>query len=83
MSDTRIVSELGLMKLSKRMRTKAGISKAEAAKAMKVSYVSIYHAEEDSKQSLTNLRRRMVQRYSPYRVIGPVFLLKRKARNGK
>jgi len=77
----RFVSELELVKLSKRARTKAGISKAEAAKAMRVSYVSIHHAEEDPKQSLTRLRRRIVERYSPYKVVGPVFLLKRKPRH--
>jgi hypothetical protein len=75
---TRSVQERALAVLAQRYRKTAGKSSADAARDMKVSQVSIFNAEENPAQSLTKLRIRLIERYSPYKVIGPVYLLKRK-----
>lgn len=71
-------AETKLAALASRFREGAGKSRAQAARDMKVSQTSIFHAEESPEQGLTKLRMRMIEAYSPFKVIGPVFLLKRK-----
>lgn len=78
MSKKQLVTEHKLAKLAKRFRQKSGRNKTQAARELKVSRPTIHHAEEDPSQSLSKLRRKIIARYSPYKVIGPVFLLKRK-----
>lgn len=70
--------EAGLALLAKKFRVKAGISKAEAARQLGISRSTIQHAEEYPEKSLTNLRCRMIELYSSYRVMGPGFWLERK-----
>lgn len=72
------IQERELAALAQRFREAAGKTRADAARAMRVSQVSIFHAEESPEQSLAKLRVRMIEAYSPYRVTGPVYLLKRK-----
>jgi hypothetical protein len=69
-------SELGM--LAKSFRQKAGKRIDEAALELKVGRPSVQLAEGDPEQSLTKLRIRMIEKYSPYQVVGRVFLLKRK-----
>ena len=45
---------------------------------MEVSQTSIFHAEESPAKGLTRLRVKMIEKYSPYRVKGPVFFLEKK-----
>lgn len=73
-----VVAEQALAELATRYRKAAGISRAQAARDMGVAQTSIFHAEESPKESLAKLRVRMIEAYSPYRVTGPVYLLKRK-----
>ncbi len=54
----------------------AGKSRAEAAQEMNVSQTSIFHAEESPELSLLRLRTRMIEAYSPFRVVAPLFTLK-------
>ncbi len=75
MAQTQSVSEKKLAGLAKRFREKAGKSRAEAARDMRVSQTSIFQAEEMPEQGLTKLRKRMIETYSPFKVVGPVFLL--------
>jgi len=70
------LNEKQLTFLTKRIRKKAGISRAQAARDMDVSQTSIFHAEESPEQGLVKLRSRMIQKYSNFKVIGPVFYLK-------
>ena len=64
---------------AKRFRKRAGKTRAEAARDLKVSQTSIFQAEERAEQGLVKLRMRMIEIYSPYTVEGPVFrLTKRK-----
>jgi hypothetical protein len=69
-----------LAALAKSVREKSGKKKAEVARELKLGKPTIQHAEEYPELSLTKVRRRIVETYSDYEVLGPVFLLKRKAR---
>ena len=70
--------EKDLVTLAKRFRKQAGIRRAQAARDMKVSQTSIFNAEEAPEQALINLRIRMIEAYSLYKVVGPVFYLQKK-----
>jgi DNA-binding XRE family transcriptional regulator len=64
-----------LAQLAKQFRSKAGKSRAEAAREMRVSQTSIFNAEETPAQGLVKLRIRMIERYSQFKIVGPVFFL--------
>ena len=78
MSQEQIVTEEGMAALAMRFREQAGKTRAQAARDMGVAQTSIFHAEESPIQSLLKLRVRMIEAYSPYRVVGPVYHLKKK-----
>jgi DNA-binding XRE family transcriptional regulator len=71
-------SENDLIHLAKQSRTEAGKTRAQAAREMKVSQTSIFQAEEMPEHALLKLRMRIIEAYSPFKVIGPVFLLEKK-----
>jgi len=73
-----LVSENDLARLAKRFRKNAKKTRAQAAREMDVAQTSIFQAEEEPEQGLTKLRCRMIEAYSPFKVVGPVFHLKRK-----
>lgn len=79
MSQKQPLAERDLAVLAKRFRMQAGKSRAEAAREMRVSQTSIFNAEESPDQSLLKLRIRMIEAYSIFTVVGPVFLLEPKA----
>ncbi|HVM60179.1 MAG TPA: hypothetical protein VMV72_04865 [Verrucomicrobiae bacterium] len=64
--------------LAKRYRIAAGKSRAQAARELHVARPAIVYAEEDPKQSLFKLRKRIIEKYSPHKVVGPAFWLERK-----
>ena len=74
----RFYSESELNTLAKEFRLKSGKKKADAGRELDVARSNIQLAEENPEQSLTRLRIRMIEKYSPYRVVGPVYLLQRK-----
>jgi DNA-binding XRE family transcriptional regulator len=78
MPKKQIITERNLAALAMRFREQAGKTRAQAAREMGVAQTSIFHAEESPEQSLVRLRVRMIEAYSPYQVVGPVYLLKRK-----
>jgi len=78
MSEKRPLQEKDLAALAKQFRQQAGKTKAEASLELGVNSSSMHLAEEDPEQSLTKLRIRLIEKYSPYKVVGPVYLLKRK-----
>jgi DNA-binding XRE family transcriptional regulator len=78
MSHKEAVSEHALAALAKKFRQQAGKTRAQAAREMKVSQTSIFQAEEIPEQALVKLRTRMIEAYSPFKVTGPVFYLKKK-----
>jgi DNA-binding XRE family transcriptional regulator len=78
MSQLNILAERNLAALAKRCRKQAKISRAQAAREMRVSQTSIFHAEESPRQALVKLRIRMIEKYSHSKVKGPVFVLTKK-----
>ena len=78
MSQKQLLSENDLAALAKRFRKQAGKTRAEAGRELGVSHVSIHRAEENPEISLLKLRLRMIQTYSTFAVVGPVFYLEKK-----
>ena len=78
MQKDKLLPEIDLAAMAKRFREEAGISKAEAARQMGVSRGTIQQAEEYPNASLAKLRIKMIEKYSPFKVAGPVYLLKEK-----
>ena len=78
MSHEKLLTEKDLAALAKRFRKQAGKSRAKAGREMGVSHVSIHRAEENPEESLLKLRTRMIEAYSPFKVVGPVFHLEKK-----
>lgn len=67
-----------LCPLAKKYRMESGKSRAEVAQEFGVSQVTIFNAEETPAQSLTKMRVRLIETFGPFRVVGPLFSLKRK-----
>ncbi len=78
MAKDRPVKEQELARLAKKFRRAAGKSKADVARELGVAAPTIFGAEEQPKMSLTKLRVRMIEAYSPFKVVGPVFVLEKK-----
>ncbi len=74
----KMFSEPELAALAKHFREKAGKRKVDVARELQVVRPTVQHAEEYPKSSLTNLRKRIIETYSPYRLVGPVYYLERK-----
>jgi DNA-binding XRE family transcriptional regulator len=75
MPQKKLLTETDLAALAKRCRKQAGKNRTEAGREMGVSHVSIHRAEENPEESLIKLRMRMIEKYSPFKVRGPVYLL--------
>jgi len=73
-----LLTETNLARIAKRFREQAGKSRAQAAREMKVAQVSVFRAEENPEESLLKLRMRMIEAYSSFNVVGPVFFLEKK-----
>ena len=73
-----VLDQTQLAALAKRYRVAAGKSRTEAARDMGIKHPAIFHAEESPQRSLSKLRKRLVEAYSPFRVIGPIYVLTEK-----
>jgi DNA-binding XRE family transcriptional regulator len=78
MSKITTMRENDLAVLAKTFRRQTGTTRAQAARDMKVSQTSIFHAEENPDEGLIKLRIRMIEAYSKFKVRGPVYLLEEK-----
>ena len=78
MKQKKHYKENDLASLAKQFRKKAGKKRAEAAREMSVSQTSIFNAEETPSQGLSKLRVRMIETYSEFKVVGPIYLLEPK-----
>jgi DNA-binding XRE family transcriptional regulator len=78
MAKKEFLTETELAAFAKKARQAAGKKRAQAARDLGVSQTSIFHAEENPELSLVKLRGRIIERYSPFKVIGPVYLLESK-----
>ena len=64
--------------LAKKFRQAAGKSQLDAAHELRVSKPAISQAENQPEKSFFKLRKRMIEKYSPFKVIGPGYWLERK-----
>ena len=80
MKSKRIVPEIELAAVAKQCREAAGKTRAQAARELGVSHVSVHQAEELPEKSLNNLRKRIIETYSNQKVTGPVFVIERKGK---
>lgn len=78
MKDTTILSEDELAEYAAKFREAAGITRAQAARDMEVKPPSVFHAEKSPALPYKKLRMRIIEAYSDYEVIGPVYLLRKK-----
>jgi hypothetical protein len=67
-----------LAAIAKRYRIASGKSRAQAARELRVAQPAITYAEEAPEKSLFKLRKRIIEKYSPHKVVGPVFWMERK-----
>jgi hypothetical protein len=70
-------TEQELAPLAKQFREAAGKSKVKVARELGVAPPTVFGAEEKPEQSLTALRIRMIEKYSPYKVTGPFYVLEK------
>lgn len=72
------VTEADLAAIAKKYRMAAGRNRAQAARELGVARPSLIHAEEFPEKSFFKLRRRIIEKYSPYKLTGPVYWLEKK-----
>jgi hypothetical protein len=70
--------DFDLAALAKKTRKAAGKRNIDVAREFKVTPSAVCHAEERPKANFLKLRIRMIETYSKYKVVGPVYYLKRK-----
>ncbi len=78
MPKQQFIQERDLAALAKRFRMAVQKNRAEAARELGVARPSLIHAEDFPEKSFFKLRCRIIEKYSPYRVKGPLYLLERK-----
>ena len=78
MKNTTVVAENELAAYAEKFRSAAGVTRAQASREMGVKQPSVFHAEESPALPYKKLRVRMIEAYSNYEVIGPVYLLRKK-----
>ena len=78
MAKKQMYSEPELAGLAKQFREKSGKTKAQLARELEVTRPTMQDVEERPERNLTKLRLRIIEKYSRFRVIGPVYLLKSK-----
>ena len=79
----RIIEESELASLAQNFRENAGKTRTQAARELGVAQPTLFQAEEEPKRSLNKLRKQIIERYSEFEVVGPVFLLRRKSISDK
>jgi len=79
MTKETLLEEKALAAVAKKFRKASGKNRAEAARELKVARPTVAQAEDRPELTLVKLRKRIIEQYSPYEVIGPVFYLKKKS----
>src|SRR6266850_4032386 len=69
------IREEDLPQIAKAAREAAGRTRAEAARDLGVKFSSIFNAEENPRASLFQLRKKLIETYSNYQLVGPEFRL--------
>jgi DNA-binding XRE family transcriptional regulator len=74
----RIIKEQELAALAKEFRERSGKNRAEAARELGIARPTVHQAEENPERSLTNVRRQLIEAYSEFELVGPVYLLRKR-----
>ena len=74
----RIIQESELAALAKEIRSKTRKTRAEVARELGVARPTVVQAEEEPERGLHKLRKQIIEKYSEYEVIGPVYLVRKK-----
>jgi DNA-binding XRE family transcriptional regulator len=72
------VTEKELAAAAKKFRIASGKNRAQAARELGVARQAVIYAEEKPEKSFFKLRKRIIERYSPYKVVGPICFLEKK-----
>ena len=75
MNDRKILDDRKLAALARKFREAAGKTQGEAARELKVSRPAIVQAENDPEKSFFSLRKRIIEKYSPFKLVGPAYWL--------
>ncbi len=78
MPTKQLFTEADLGRLAKEFRVATGKKRAEAARELEVARPTLSQAEDCPERTLIILRKRIIEKYSPYKVIGPLYALERK-----
>lgn len=78
MAKKTFFTESDLAGLAKRLREATSKRKIDVARELEVSAPAVFNAEERPDLPLHKLRIRMIETYSKYKVVGPVYFLERK-----
>ena len=77
MPKKQLYSEQELAALAKKFRVAAGKNRSQAARELGIARVSLIHAEDYPEKTFIKLRRRIIEKYSPLKVAGPLYALER------
>jgi DNA-binding XRE family transcriptional regulator len=78
MAIKQLYSERELAAVAKQIRVAAGKNRSQAARELDVARPSLIHAEDYPEKTFIKLRTRIIEKYSQYKVVGPLFRLERK-----
>ena len=78
MNEAKILTEARLAALAKQYRLAAGKTQLDAAREFRVSKPAIAMAENNPEKSLFKLRKRLIEKYSSFKVVGPAYWLEKK-----
>ena len=78
MAIQKVFAEKELAAVAKKFRVAAGKNQSQAARELGVARPSLIHAEDYPEKSFIKLRKRMIEKYSTYKVAGPFYKLESK-----
>ena len=74
----KIVQPSELAAFAKSCREAAGKTRTEVARELEVAQPTVHFAEEDPERGLHKLRKQIIEKYSQFEVIGPVYLIRKR-----
>ena len=78
MTKKTTVTEKDLAAFAKKYRLASGKNRAQAARELGVARQAIIYAEDQPQKSFFKLRKRIIEKYSTHKVVGPVVWLEKK-----
>jgi DNA-binding XRE family transcriptional regulator len=71
-------AERELAAVAKKFRIATGKNRSQAARELGVARPSLIYAEDRPDKTFVKLRQRVIEKYSPYKVVGPFYRLEKK-----